>query len=100
VKQREAFVIEHPQYCDASEDDCDCTLARVVRNWFVFGKSTPEDFEDSSHDLLPIVRPKPLLPTARPCVQARQASTGWRMLDSNHSIERGEVLPPELVHDT
>jgi hypothetical protein len=44
------------EYCNASEAERDNTLARIVRNWFVYGKSVPEEFEDASHDLLPVVR--------------------------------------------
>jgi uncharacterized protein YtpQ (UPF0354 family) len=46
----------YADYCNAPESDRDKTLARIVRNWFAFGKSMPEDFEDASHDLLPAVR--------------------------------------------
>ena len=44
------------EYCNASEAERDNTLARIVPNWFVYGKSAPEEFEDASHDLLPVVR--------------------------------------------
>ena len=84
----------YADYCNAPEPDREKALARVVRNWFAFGKTMPEEFEDASHDLLPAVRDRCYFE----CAELMLRAEGKRSGDVPYQ-QLGDDLAIALVYD-
>jgi uncharacterized protein YtpQ (UPF0354 family) len=89
----------YTEFCNASADERDKTLARIVRNWFVFGKSTPAEFEDASHDLLPVVRDRTYYECAELMLRAnsqQSAEVPYQQLGNDLAVALVYDLPEAM----
>lgn len=66
----------YPEYCDAPPKVRPEVLAGYVRTFFASQIEIPEDYEDASHDLMPIVRTPGFFDGARLGIQLAGTETG------------------------
>jgi uncharacterized protein YtpQ (UPF0354 family) len=89
----------YADYCNAPEPDRENALSRIVRNWFAFEKSMPEEFEDASHDLLPAVRDRCYFECAELTLRAEGKRSGdvpYRQLGDDLAIALVYDLPEAM----
>jgi Protein of unknown function (DUF1444) len=89
----------YADYCNAPESDREKALSRIVRNWFSFETSMPEEYEDASHDLLSAVRDRCYFECAELMLRAEGKRSGevpYQQLGDDLAIALVYDLPDSM----
>src|SRR5262249_2066654 len=68
----------YAEYCASPKAKRNDVLQRFVRTWFDRRKDMPDEFEDASHDLLPVLRPRSYYELTKIQMKLeRESDLGW-----------------------